>query len=248
MAFATNHTAKQTDCDRDCYCARCPSLSGHRHRQSAARSFDCRPGQEAPPPFDGPQPAGGLHRASSPLIKARYGRPVRAAFEATGNDHRALAYHLATAGFEVKRLSSVALARTDQNPVFIIRQDADKQTGDLMLVTDRTASNGNPIVVSIKRQGRDSSGRVAIILVTVYPRDRIKQTVLSAQESNNLRYIRGSRRGLSGYKHTGASYLNASLTDTFNSLRVKDSIRTPRTTFKSGKPPSLFLQKNLVLR
>ena len=43
---------------------------------------------------------------------ARYGRPVRAAFEATGNDHRALAYHLATAGFEVKRVSSVALPRT----------------------------------------------------------------------------------------------------------------------------------------
>ena len=38
-----------------------------------------------------------------------YGRPVRAAFEATGNDHRALAYHLATAGFEVKRLTPVAL-------------------------------------------------------------------------------------------------------------------------------------------
>jgi transposase len=45
---------------------------------------------------------------------ARYGRPVRAAFEATGNDHRALAYHLATAGFEVKQVSSVALARTRQ--------------------------------------------------------------------------------------------------------------------------------------
>ena len=45
---------------------------------------------------------------------ARYGRPVRAAFEATGNGHRALAYHLATAGFEVKRVSSVALARTRQ--------------------------------------------------------------------------------------------------------------------------------------
>ena len=45
---------------------------------------------------------------------ARYGRPVRAAFEATGNDHRALAYHLATAGFEVKRVSSMALPRTRQ--------------------------------------------------------------------------------------------------------------------------------------
>lgn len=41
-----------------------------------------------------------------------YRRPVRAAFEATGNYHRALAYHLATAGFEVKLVSSVALART----------------------------------------------------------------------------------------------------------------------------------------
>jgi len=41
-----------------------------------------------------------------------YGRPVRVAFEATGNYHRALAYHLATAGFEIKLVSSVALART----------------------------------------------------------------------------------------------------------------------------------------
>ena len=41
-----------------------------------------------------------------------YGCPVRVAFEATGNYHRAFAYHLATAGFEVKLVSSVALART----------------------------------------------------------------------------------------------------------------------------------------
>ena len=41
-----------------------------------------------------------------------YDRPVRAAFEATGNYHRALAYRLGTAGFEVKLVSSVALART----------------------------------------------------------------------------------------------------------------------------------------
>ena len=108
-----------------------------------------------------------------------------------------------------------------ENPVFIILQHDDKQTGDLMLVTDSTASNGDPIVVSIKRQGRDSSGRAATIAVTVYPIDRIKQTVLSAQESENILYIRGVRRGLTGYKHTGANSLNASLTDTFNSLRVR---------------------------
>ena len=41
-----------------------------------------------------------------------YGYPVRVAFEATGNYHRALGYHLATAGFEVKLVLSVALART----------------------------------------------------------------------------------------------------------------------------------------
>lgn len=41
-----------------------------------------------------------------------YGRPVRVAFEAKGNYHRALAYRLGVAGFEVKLVSSVALART----------------------------------------------------------------------------------------------------------------------------------------
>ena len=41
-----------------------------------------------------------------------YDLPVRVAFEATDNYHRTLAYHLATAGFEVKLVSSVALART----------------------------------------------------------------------------------------------------------------------------------------
>lgn len=41
-----------------------------------------------------------------------YDRPVRVAFEATGNYHRALAYRLGVAGFDVKLVSSVALART----------------------------------------------------------------------------------------------------------------------------------------
>ena len=39
-------------------------------------------------------------------------RPVRVAFEATGNYHRALAFHLTQAGFETKLVSSVGLART----------------------------------------------------------------------------------------------------------------------------------------
>ncbi len=43
---------------------------------------------------------------------ASFGLPVRVAFEATGNYHRAIAYHLAVAGFEMKLVSSVSLART----------------------------------------------------------------------------------------------------------------------------------------
>ena len=41
-----------------------------------------------------------------------YGLPVRIGFEATGNYHRVLMYHLGVAGFDLKLVSSVALART----------------------------------------------------------------------------------------------------------------------------------------
>lgn len=41
-----------------------------------------------------------------------YQRPVRVAFEATGNYHRALVYQVCLAGFEIKLISSIALART----------------------------------------------------------------------------------------------------------------------------------------
>ncbi len=40
------------------------------------------------------------------------GRPVIAAFEATGNYHRPLAFRLLKAGFTLRLVSSVALART----------------------------------------------------------------------------------------------------------------------------------------
>jgi transposase len=45
-------------------------------------------------------------------VLSGYGLPVRIGFEATGNYHRALAHHLSGAGFELKLVSSVALART----------------------------------------------------------------------------------------------------------------------------------------
>jgi transposase len=44
-------------------------------------------------------------------VLSGYGLPVRIGFEATGNYHRALAHHLSCAGFELKLVSSVALAR-----------------------------------------------------------------------------------------------------------------------------------------
>ncbi len=43
---------------------------------------------------------------------AAIGRPILIGFEATGNYHRTLAYRLLTAGFELRLVSSVALART----------------------------------------------------------------------------------------------------------------------------------------
>ena len=46
------------------------------------------------------------------MVLREYGLPVRIGFEATGNYHRALAHHLSCAGFELKLISSVALART----------------------------------------------------------------------------------------------------------------------------------------
>ena len=45
-------------------------------------------------------------------ILREYGLPVRIGFEATGNYHRVLMYHLGIAGFDLKLVSSVALART----------------------------------------------------------------------------------------------------------------------------------------
>jgi transposase len=45
-------------------------------------------------------------------ILREYGLPVRIGFEATGNYHRLLMYNLGVAGFDLKLVSSVALART----------------------------------------------------------------------------------------------------------------------------------------
>lgn len=43
-------------------------------------------------------------------ILREYDRPVRIGFKATGNYHRVLVYHLGVAGFDLKLVSSIALA------------------------------------------------------------------------------------------------------------------------------------------
>lgn len=43
---------------------------------------------------------------------AAIGRPILVGFEATGNYHRTLAHRLLTAGFKLRMISSVVLART----------------------------------------------------------------------------------------------------------------------------------------
>jgi transposase len=45
-------------------------------------------------------------------LLAGLGRPVTCGFEATGNYHRPIAWRLLQAGFEVRLISSLALART----------------------------------------------------------------------------------------------------------------------------------------
>lgn len=45
-------------------------------------------------------------------ILREYDLPIRIGFEVTGNYHRVLMYHLGVAGFDLKLVSSVALART----------------------------------------------------------------------------------------------------------------------------------------
>ncbi len=50
-----------------------------------------------------------FERLNASLLE--YERPVRIAIKATVNYHRAIAYHLASAGFEMKLISSVVLAR-----------------------------------------------------------------------------------------------------------------------------------------
>lgn len=77
-------------------------------------------------------------------ILREYGLPVRIGFEATGNYHRVLMYHLGVAGFDLKLVSSVALA-------------------DLVALIGRQADL--PLIPSVSCHGFDlgpSKGRAAV--------------------------------------------------------------------------------------
>ena len=60
------------------------------------------------------------------------GCPVRIGFEATGNYHRPLAWRLLDAGFDLRLISSVALARTRVAPLPTVK----RLLGDAQLADD----------------------------------------------------------------------------------------------------------------
>ena len=66
------------------------------------------------------------------------GKPVMVGFEPTGNYHRVLAHRLIAAGFEVRLISSMALART--------RTLRDVKTGAVKTERRTTKYNPSPIV------------------------------------------------------------------------------------------------------
>ncbi|SEG04517.1 hypothetical protein SAMN05421751_10988 [Jhaorihella thermophila] len=127
------------------------------------------------------------------------------------------------------------------DPFMIIGDRTDDRTADILVVTDHTTRDGDVVVVAIKRSGTDDKGRKASVVVTLHGRDRLREMVALANDSsrgrNRILYVRGEREG-SGYRHTGNSPLNASLSDTLRRLRYDRKIRTPRTVFKSGEPPA----------
>lgn len=67
-------------------------------------------------------------------ILREYGQPVWIGFEATGNYHRVLMYHLGVARFDLKLVSSVALARTRE----ALHTTVGKRTTQRMRRSSRT--------------------------------------------------------------------------------------------------------------
>jgi len=71
---------------------------------------------------------------------ASYDLPVRIGFEATGNYHRTLAHHLGEAGFDLKLISSVSLARTRE----ALHNSWDSRRGTVVPVARRKSPQTIP--------------------------------------------------------------------------------------------------------
>jgi len=100
------------------------------------------------------------------------GLPVRIGFEATGNYHRVLMYHLGVASFDLKLVSSVALARTRE----ALHNSWDKndpedakvilhmlQIGDLQIFQDPMVAGRNDIQELSKAQDAVSRAKTAAL-------------------------------------------------------------------------------------
>ncbi|WP_413151894.1 hypothetical protein [Amaricoccus sp. W119] len=103
-------------------------------------------------------------------------------------------------------------------------------------MTDAETAKGDVIVAAMKRAGTDDAGARATVVVTVYDKQDISGMLVvqlgRAEGAGNILYVRAEREG-DGYRHTGASSLNASLSDTIKRLRVSSTIRAPRSTFQA---------------
>jgi len=80
------------------------------------------------------------------VILREYGLPVRIGFEATGNYHRVLMYHLGVAGFDLKLVSSVALARTRE----ALHNSWDKNDPDRVKTRLSLKGAGRSVVFSLE--------------------------------------------------------------------------------------------------
>ena len=93
---------------------RCPAayecMRKTGHFQASPRSADRSTRQAAPPQLTITNTIEDFRRLTGILPKLSL--PVRAGFEAPGNYHRALMHHLGDSGFDLKLVSSIALART----------------------------------------------------------------------------------------------------------------------------------------
>ena len=69
-----------------------------------------------------------------------------------------------------------------------------------------------------------------------YPKGQVADLIKSAERRGDIRYVRAEREG-DGYKHLGASSLNAPpWAAPVARLRANPKIATPRPVFKTGKP------------